>query len=94
MLPRRVSFATVAVTGLSTFVALAVGVTLYFASAAGVRSTQDLIAEQAESQLDALESRIASRLAPVETQAAAIARAVRERHIDLARRAELDAYMA
>ena len=93
MLPRRVTFATVAVTGLSTFVALAVGVTLYFASAAGVRSTQDLIAEQAESQLDALESRIASRLAPVETQAAAIARAVRERHIDFARRAELDAYM-
>jgi class 3 adenylate cyclase len=93
MLPRRVTFATVAVTGLSTFVALAVGVTLYFASAAGVRSTQELIAEQAESQLDALESGIASRLAPVETQAAAIARDLRQRRIDLARPAELDAYM-
>jgi class 3 adenylate cyclase len=92
-LPRRVTFATVAVTGLSTFVALAVGVTLYFASANAVRSTQELIAEQAESQLDALEARIAARLAPVETQAAAIARALHERRIDLARGAELDAYM-
>ena len=93
MLPRRVTFATVAVTGLGTFVALAVGVTLYFASAAAVRSTQELIAEQAESHLDAFESRIAARLAPVETQAAAIAQAVREGRLDLARRAELDAYV-
>ena len=90
---RRVTFATVAVTGLGAFVALAVGVTLWFASAAAVRSTQDLIAEQAESHIDALEARIAARLQPVEAQAASIAKALRERRIDLARGAQLDAYM-
>jgi adenylate cyclase len=90
---RRFSFATIAVTGLGAFVALAVGVTLYFSAAAAFRSTQELIAEQAEAHIDALEARIAARLQPVEAQAASIAKAVRERRIDLVRAAQLDAYM-
>ena len=90
---RRLPFATVAVSGLGSFVALAVGVTLYFSSAAAFRSTQDLIAEQAESHIDALERRLAARLVPVEEQAAAVTQAVQEGRIALARRAELDAFM-
>lgn len=90
---RRVSFATVAVGGLGAFVAIAAGATLYFSAASGVRSTQALIAEQAESHLDALEQRVAAQLAPVQEQAAAIARALDEGRIDPARTATLDAFM-
>src|SRR5436189_186196 len=50
---RRVRFATIAVFGLGLFVAVAVGVTLYLSGAAGVRSTQALLAQQAEAQLAA-----------------------------------------
>ena len=56
---RRVSFATVAVTGLGAFVAAAVGVTLYVSAASGLRSTQELIAQQASDlrrQQEALQS--------------------------------------
>ena len=93
MLPRRLTFATVAVTGLGTFVALAVGVTLYFSSAAALRSTQELIGAQAESLLDALEQQIDAHLGPVEYQGGAIARAISEDRIDPARPAELDAFI-
>ena len=54
---RRLSFATVAVTGLGAFVAAAVGVTLYVSAATGWRSTQALIGQQTEALLDALEQR-------------------------------------
>lgn len=90
---KRLTFATVAVTGLGAFVALAVGVTLWLSASAAVRSTQELIAEQAEAHIDALEARIAARLQPVEAQAASISRAVRDGRLDLARGVELDAYM-
>ena len=59
---RRVSFATIAVTGLGAFVAAAVGVTLYVSASQGWRSTQALIAQQAEALLDALEARLETRL--------------------------------
>lgn len=87
------SFATVAVTGLGLFVAVATGVTLYLSAVTGVRSTQELIAGQAEAHLDALEQHLAARLDPVEVQAVAIARAVREKRVDLGRPDELDAFM-
>lgn len=90
---RPIPFVHVAVTGLGTFVAIAVGVTLYFSAATGVRSTQELIAEQAESYLDALENRITAQLAPVNAQAAAIAAALDDGRIDLKRTDELDAFM-
>ncbi|HET7362350.1 MAG TPA: cache and HAMP domain-containing protein, partial [Burkholderiales bacterium] len=90
---RPLPFTQLAVTGLGAFVAVAIGVTLYFSAATGVRSTQELIAEQAESHLDALESRIAAQLAPVSAQAAAISAALGEGRIDLERTAELDAFM-
>jgi class 3 adenylate cyclase len=90
---RRVSFASVAVSGLGTFVALAVGVTLYFSAASGVRTTQALIAAQAETHLDALEQRLAARLGPVDTQAEWLARSIADGRIDLARTAELDLFV-
>jgi class 3 adenylate cyclase len=90
---RRISFASVAVTGLGAFVALAVGVTLYFSAASGVRSTQALIAEQAETHLDALEQRLAARLGPVDAQAEWLARSIAEGRIDLERTAELDLFV-
>ena len=46
MTGRRISFATIAVTGLATFVALAVGVTLYVSASRGLRSTQSSITQQ------------------------------------------------
>ena len=73
MFSRRISFVTIATFGLGAFVALAIGVTLYMSSIAGVRSTQDLIAERAESLLNSLERRIDSRLKPVSDQAEWIA---------------------
>jgi class 3 adenylate cyclase len=90
---RRVSFATVAVGGLGAFVAVAAGATLYFSAVSGVRSTQALIAEQAESYLDALEQKVAAELEPVREQGEAIARAFNDGRIDLGRPAELDAFM-
>lgn len=73
MFSRRISFVTIATFGLGAFVALAVGVTLYMGSVAGVRSTQALIAERAEGLLNSLERRIDSRLKPVSDQAEWIA---------------------
>jgi class 3 adenylate cyclase len=89
----RVSFATVAVFGLGAFVAVAVGVTLYVSASSGVRSTQLLIAQQAETLLDTLEYRLRARLAPVAEQADWIARSAAEARIDLAPSAKLDAFM-
>jgi class 3 adenylate cyclase len=90
---RRISFASVAVTGLGAFVAVAVGVTLYFSAASSVRSTQALIAEQAETHLDALEQRLAAHLGPVHAQADWLARSIADGQIDLKRSAELDAFV-
>ena len=78
---------------LGAFVAVAVGVTLYVSASSGVRSTQLLIAQQAETLLDTLEHRLRSRLGPVADQAAWIARAVEEGRVDLAGGAALDAFM-
>jgi adenylate cyclase len=75
---RRVSFVTIATFGLGAFVALAIGVTLYVSSIAGVRSTQSLISERAEELLNNLERRIESRLKPVSDQAEWIARLVQD----------------
>src|SRR5687767_13559209 len=90
---RRLSFATVAVTGLGAFVAAAVGVTLYVSAASGLRSTQALIAQQAEALLDALEARLEARLQPVRDQADWIAGALGDGRHDLTRPAELDTFM-
>jgi hypothetical protein len=90
---RRLSFATVAVTGLGAFVAAAVGVTLYVSAATGWRSTQALIGQQTEALLDALEQRLAARLRPIDEQADWIAEAVNNGRIDLARPGELDRFM-
>ena len=90
---KRISFATVAVTGLGAFVAAAVGVTLYVSAATGWRSTQALIGQQTEALLDALEQRLTARLRPVDEQADWIAEAIDDGRIDLARRDELDSVM-
>lgn len=47
---RKVSLALLTVAGLASFVALAVGITLYISSAGSLRSTQALLAERAEAQ--------------------------------------------
>ena len=83
MFSRRISFVTIATFGLGAFVALAVGVTLYMGSIAGVRSTQALISERAEELLNNLERRIDSRLKPVSDQAEWIAHLVAEGRVRL-----------
>jgi len=90
---RRISFATIAVTGLGAFVAIAVGVTLYVSASRGLRSTQSWIAQQAEARLDALEQRLEAHLRPVDEQAGWIADALADGRIDLARSDELDVFM-
>ncbi|HKU47658.1 MAG TPA: hypothetical protein VJQ58_12300, partial [Burkholderiales bacterium] len=93
MAGRRISFATIAVTGLGAFVALAVGVTLYVSASRGLRSTQSWITQQGEARLDALEQRLQARLRPVEEQSEWIAAAFAEGRLDLGREAALDAFM-
>lgn len=90
---KRLSFASVAVTGLGAFVAIAVGVTLYVSASRGLRSTQSWMAQQAEARLDALEQRIHAHLRPIGEQAAWIADALADGRIDLARPDELDVFM-
>jgi class 3 adenylate cyclase len=90
---KRISFATIAVTGLGAFVAVAVGVTLYVSAARGWRSTQALIVQQGEARLDALERRVEAQLRPVREQAEGIGAALGEGRIDPARGVEFDAYM-
>lgn len=90
---RRISFTNLAVFGLGTFVALAVGVTLYVSASRGLSSTQSWIAQQAEARLDALEQRLEARLRPVGDQAGWIAQAFADGRIDPGRPAELDAFM-
>jgi class 3 adenylate cyclase len=90
---KRLSFASVAVGGLGAFVAAAVGVTLYVSAATGWRSTQALIAQQAEAHLDALQWRLEARLRPVDEQAEWIAQAFNDGRIDLRHAAELDRFM-
>ena len=90
---RRISFATIAVTGLGTFVALAVGATLYVSASRGLRSTQSWITQQGEARLDALEQRLQARLRPVEEQGEWIAAAFAEGRVGLGREATLDGFM-
>lgn len=90
---RRISFATIAVTGLAAFVALAVGVTLYVSASRGLRSTQSWITQQGEARLDALEQRLQARLRPVEEQREWIAAAFAEGRVGLGRKAALDGFM-
>jgi class 3 adenylate cyclase len=90
---RRISFATVAVTGLGAFVAVAVGVTLYVSASRGLRSTQSWITQQGEARVDSLEQRIAAHLRPIGDQADWIAGALADGRIDLGRPQELDAFM-
>lgn len=78
MFSRRISFVTIATFGLGAFVAIAIGVTLYMSSIAGVRSTQALVSERAEELLNNLERRIDSRLKPVSDQAEWIAHLIAE----------------
>jgi len=93
MTGRRISFATIAVTGLATFVALAVGVTLYVSASRGLRSTQSSITQQGEARLDALEQRLQARLRPVEEQSEWIAAAFAANRVRLGREAALDGFM-
>ena len=67
--------------------------TLYVSATTGWRSTQALIAQQAEAHLDALQWRLEARLRPVDEQADGIAAALSEGRIALGRPAELDAFM-
>jgi adenylate cyclase len=90
---RRVSFVTIATFGLGTFVALAIGVTLYMSSIAGVRSTQALISERAEELLNNLERRIDSRLKPVIDQAEWIAHLIAEGRVSVDDIERLDGIM-
>lgn len=89
----RIPFSAISVFGLGALVAVPLVITLYLSGAANVRSTQLLLAERAERLVDAVERRLASRLRPVEREAAEIARAVTEGRIGLERGAELDTYM-
>ncbi|KPK05603.1 MAG: hypothetical protein AMJ64_11320 [Betaproteobacteria bacterium SG8_39] len=91
---RRIPFSTVAVTGLGLFVAAAVGVTLLVSGTAGVRTTQELLAERAESLLDALERRLEARLRPIDAQASWILQSVAEGRVDLDDADRLDAFMS
>jgi len=90
---RRVRFATIAVFGLGAFVAASVGVTLYVSGATGLRTTQTLLAGQAEELLDSLERVIEAELEPVRDQALWVASAFAEGRVSLARRDQLDAFM-
>ena len=93
MAGRRISFATIAVSGLGTFVALAVGVTLYVSASRGLRSTQSWITQQGEARLDALEQRLEARLRPVQEQSEWIAAAFAEGRQGFGREAALDGFM-
>lgn len=93
MLRGPVRFASIAVFGLGAFVAASVGVTLYVSGATGLRTTQTLLAGQAEDLLDSLEHLIEAELGPVRAQSQWVASAFAEDRIDLARRGQLDAFM-
>jgi class 3 adenylate cyclase len=93
MTSHRISFVTIATFGLGTFVALAIGVTLYMSGIAGIRSTQSLIAERAEVLLNSLERRISSRLTPVIDQADWIAQLIAEGRISVDEPERLDGVM-
>jgi adenylate cyclase len=90
---RRIPFATIAVTGLGLFVALAIGVTLVMSGSTGVRTTQQLIAQRSEAVLDALDRRLKERLGPVDEQTKWIVESVASGRIDVADANRLDAFM-
>jgi class 3 adenylate cyclase len=90
----RIPFAAIAVLGLGLFVAASVGVTLYVSGAAGVRSTQTLLAEQAETLIDSIEHRVHMLLRPVESQAGWVHQSLLAGDIDLEDDVRLDAFMS
>jgi len=93
-MPRgRIRFASIAVFGLGAFVAASVGITLYVSGATGLRTTQTLLAGQAEELLDSLERVIEAELEPVRDQALWVASAFAEDRVSLDRRDQLDAFM-
>jgi class 3 adenylate cyclase len=93
MASARIPFAAIAVLGLGVFVAASVGVTLYVSGAASVRSTQTLLAEQAETLIDSIERRVDTLLRPVEAQAEWIHYSLLAGEIDLEDGDRLDAFM-
>jgi len=94
MARRRIPFSTVAVTGLGVFVAVAVGVTLLVSGTTGVRTTQELLADRAETLLDALERQLDARLRPIDAQAQWIVQSVADGRVDLSDSTRLDAFMS
>ena len=90
---RRISFTTIATFGVSLFVALAVGITLYMSGIAGVRSTQDLLAERAGGLMDRLESRVDAKLQPVIVQGDWIVQAIESGRIKIGDIPQLDNFM-
>ena len=92
-LPRTISFTTIATFGLSIFVALAAGITLYMSGVASVRSTHDLLAERAGGLLDNLERRVDAKLRPVRSQAAWIIQAIETQRIKIDDVTRLDSFM-
>jgi class 3 adenylate cyclase len=90
---RSIRFATITVTGLGLFVAASVGITLYLSATAGVRSTQALLAGQAEALVDDLEHRLDALLRPVVEQSRWIAEEVASGRLDLSQHERLDAFM-
>jgi class 3 adenylate cyclase len=94
MASARIPFAAIAVLGLGVFVAASVGVTLYVSGAAGVRSTQTLLAEQAETLIDSIEHRVHTLLQPVESQAEWVYSSLLARQIELDGGERLDAFMS
>ena len=91
--PKRISFATIATFGLSVFVALAVGITLYMSGVAGVRSTHDLLAERAGGLLDNLQRRVDAKLQPVRVQSTWIVQAVESGRVNINDIPRLDSFM-
>lgn len=90
----KIRFAAIAVLGLGVFVAASVGITLYVSGAAGVRSTQTLLAEQAETLIDSIEHRVHMLLHPIEAQAAWFDTSLRAGQVEPGDGALLDAFMS
>lgn len=89
----RVPFATIAVSGLGVFVAVAIGVTLWLSGAASVRTTQTLLAAQAETLVDNVERRMDALLEPVNAQSSWILNAFADGSATTSGGATLDAFM-
>ena len=89
----RIPITAVAVFGLGGLVALAVGLSLYLGLSSATENTRQLLQEQVDELLDAIEQKLHDRLKPVEEQARWIAEHVDRRALDLHDLAALDAFM-